>query len=38
MFPLPYSCYAIHHTLLHLVDTIRRHGPCPVWWNYSAER
>jgi hypothetical protein len=38
MFPLPFSTRGVHHTLLHLVQCIRRHGPAPCWWNYSSER
>jgi hypothetical protein len=38
MFPLPFSSKGIHHTLLHLVENIKRHGPAPCWWNYSSER
>jgi len=38
MFPLAFSSRGVHHTLLHLVQSIRRHGPAPCWWNYSSER
>lgn len=38
LLPFNYSCLAIHHTWLHVVDSIRRHGPCPSTWNYAAER
>jgi hypothetical protein len=38
MFPLSFSTRGIHHTLLHLAQCIRRHGPAPCWWNYSSER
>ena len=38
LLPLSYSSSLIHHTLLHAVDTIIRHGPCTVTWNFAAER
>jgi hypothetical protein len=38
MFPLNYSASSIHHTLLHLVANIRRHGPAPTFWNFTSER
>jgi hypothetical protein len=38
MFPLSFSSRGVHHTLLHLVQSIRRHGSAPCWWNYSSER